>query len=135
MPERNRHMELGQKAQQGRMPAAAAPQGYATAHAEKERQAKGGASPTLSERQRLIPAWKPTDEARPANRSKGASSASPGLKGGRVLRIAFAPNLSICTRSHTWTAPRKHTWKAQIPAQAQETRMLLALLRQQTPTA
>ncbi|CAK0738711.1 hypothetical protein CVIRNUC_001082 [Coccomyxa viridis] len=81
MPERSRHMELGQKAQQGRTPAAAAPQGYAAAHAEKERQAKGGVSPTLSERQRLIPAWKPTDEARPAHRSRGTSSASPGSKG------------------------------------------------------
>ena len=89
MPERSRHTELSLRVQPGRTPAAARPQAYAATHAEKERQAKGAASPTLSERQRLIPAWKPTDEAPSANRPKGPSSASPGLKGGHVLWTYF----------------------------------------------
>ena len=131
MPERSRHMELGHKAQQGRTPAAATPKGYAAAHAEKERQAKGGASPMLSERQRLIPAWKPTDEARSANTARGASSASPGLKGGLVLWACFHTILSIYREGRTKTAPCEQIWKAQILAQAQEIRMLLVLPRQQ----
>ena len=84
MQERSRQTELSQKAQPGPTTAAARSQAYAAAHAEKARQAKGAASPTLSERQSLIPAWKPTDEARPASRPKGPSSASPALKGGHV---------------------------------------------------
>ena len=41
------------------------------------------ASPARSDRQRLIPAWKPTDEARPSSRSTGPTGPSPRLGGTR----------------------------------------------------
>ena len=46
------------------------------------------ASPARSDRQRLIPAWKPMDDTRPSSRSTGPSGPSP-RSGGKNLMHSF----------------------------------------------
>ena len=77
--------------QPGQAPTAAQPLDYAAAHADKERRPPSMASPARSDRQRLIPAWKPMDEARPSSRSTGPS---PRL-GGAYLTCAVRTHLSL----------------------------------------
>ena len=67
--------------QQSQVSEAGQPQEYVAANAEKGRRMSNMASPARSDRQRLIQAWKPTDEARPASRNVAISGPSPMAKG------------------------------------------------------
>ena len=78
--------------QAGQGPTAAQPLEYAAAHADKERRPPGMASPARSDRQRLIPAWKPMEEARSSSRSTGPTGPSPRL-GGTYLTCAVCTDL------------------------------------------
>lgn len=57
------------------------PYEYAAANAEKERRVSVIASPARSDRHRLIPAWKPTDDARASSKGGALSGPSPRPRG------------------------------------------------------
>ena len=73
--------------QQSQVSGAGQPQEYVAANAEKERRMPNMASPARSDRQRLIRAWKPTDEACPASRNAATSGPSPMAKGMTLLHM------------------------------------------------
>ena len=73
--------------QQSQVSGAGQPQEFVAANAEKERRLSNMASPARCDRQRLIQAWKPTDEARPASRNAATSGLSPMAKGVKLFHM------------------------------------------------
>ena len=107
--------------QPGQEPAAGLPLELTAASAEKEgRRLSSLASPARSERQRLIPAWKPTDEARQGSRSGGPSGPTPRPGGVHPLRAGFAypsSHVGLClaatsriTATHSAGLKRDYSW-------------------------